>query len=112
MDPYGKMVWLFGVFNTIGVITVPLYGLLLAAPILMGLVCFLMRIDYLAQMVYSGTRFFTEFLRCEPRVFHGFKTYQLLCLGGVLVGALEYLLVCVYHARVRKKEDAAKDQDS
>ena len=186
----GKMVWLFGVFNTIGVITVPLYGLLLAAPILMGLVCFLMRIDYLAQydlvtpayplaliftkiacyfagccrgfawdggiynpitkltefpaqlvemamalvllifmefcrgklkkgtmfpvymMVYSGTRFFTEFLRCEPRVFHGFKTYQLLCLGGVLVGALEYLLVCVYHARVRKKEDAAKDQDS
>ena len=181
------MNWPFGdLFNT----GANYFGLLLAAPFLVGLVCFLMRIDYLAQydlvtpayplalffsklacyfagccrgfawdggiynpitkltefpaqlvemamalvlfvlmevcrgklkkgtmfpvymMVYSGTRFFTEFLRCEPRVFHGLKTYQLLCLGGLLVGALEYLLVCVYHARVRKKEDAAKDQDS
>lgn len=160
------------------------FGLLLAAPFLVGLVCFLLKIDFLAQydlitpayplaltftkiacygggccrgiawdggiynpitkltefpaqlleaamalalfffmrscrgklkkgtmfpvymMVYSGTRFFTEYLRCEPRVFHGLKTYQVLCLTGVLVGAVEYYLVCRYHAG--KKAKAAK----
>lgn len=55
-------------------------------------------------MAYSGTRFFTEYLRCEPRVFWGLKTYQLLCLAGVLVGAVEYLLVCGYNRREEAKK--------
>lgn len=167
------------------------FGLLLVAPFLVGLVCFLLKIDYLAQydlitpayplaliftklacycagccrgfawdggiynpitkltefpaqlleaamalvlffvmeycrgklkkgtmfpvymMVYSGTRFFTEYTRCEPRVFFGcLKTYQVLCLAGVLVGALEYFLVCRYHVSVRKKKGAEKARKS
>lgn len=44
-------------------------------------------------MLYSGSRFFTEFLRVEPAVFFGLKTYHLLCILGVLVGAVEYILV-------------------
>lgn len=164
------------------------FGLLLAAPFLVGLVCFLLRIDYLAQfdlitpayplaliftkiacygagccrglawdggiynpitkltefpaqlmeaamalilfffmrscrgklkkgtmfpvymMVYSGTRFFTEFFRCEPKVFFGcLKTYQILCIAGVLIGALEYFLVCRYNAHVQKKAETANN---
>lgn len=164
------------------------FGLLLLAPFLVGLVCWLMKIDYLAQydlitpayplaliftkfacyaagccrgfsweggiynpitnltefpaqlleaamalalfffmracrgklkkgtmfpvyvMVYSGTRFFTEYTRCEPKVFFGcLKTYQVLCVAGVLVGFLEYFLVCRYNAHVRKKAEAAQN---
>lgn len=55
-------------------------------------------------MLYSVTRFFTEYTRCEPRIFKGLKMYQILCIVGVLVGVLEYFLVCRYGARVRKKE--------
>lgn len=53
-------------------------------------------------IVYSATRFFTEFTRCEPRIFMRLKMYQFLCIGGVIIGLLEYLLVCVYNARVQK----------
>lgn len=56
-------------------------------------------------MVYSGTRFFTEYTRCEPRIFCGLKMYQLLCIAGVIVGAAEYLLVCKYNAYIQKKEE-------
>jgi len=55
-------------------------------------------------MVYSGIRFFTEFTRCEPEVFLGLKTYHILCIVGVLVGALEYFLVHKYNARNQRKE--------
>lgn len=48
-------------------------------------------------IVYSGTRFFTEFTRCEPAVFLGLKTYQLLCIAGVVTGTLLYLAVTGYN---------------
>lgn len=54
-------------------------------------------------MTYSGLRFFTEFFRCEPKVFMGLRTYQLLCLAGIVVGALEYAAVCRYRARKMEK---------
>ena len=50
-------------------------------------------------MAYSGLRFFTEFTRWEPSVFLGLKTYQLLCLAGVLIGAIGYLAVRKYSAK-------------
>lgn len=50
-------------------------------------------------ILYSGTRFFTEFTRWEPEVFMGLKLYQILCLIGVLVGVLGYVAVCRYTAR-------------
>jgi len=56
-------------------------------------------------MVYSGIRFFTEFTRVEPKVFIGLKTYQILCVVGVAVGALEYLAARKYDAHVKRKEE-------
>lgn len=43
-------------------------------------------------MSYSAIRFFTEFLRVEEVVFMGLKTYQIMCLIGIVVGAMEYYL--------------------
>ena len=50
-------------------------------------------------LVYSFLRFFTEFTRCEPSVFMGLKTYQILCIVGVAVGVLEYIAVRRYDAK-------------
>lgn len=61
-------------------------------------------------MVYSGIRFFTEFLRWEPSVFLGLKTYQILCLVGVLVGALEYLIARKYDANARVQKKSKKQR--
>lgn len=44
-------------------------------------------------IIYSATRFFTEFTRCEPNVFMGLKIYQILCLVGIVVGVAEYFIV-------------------
>jgi len=55
-------------------------------------------------MVYSTIRFCTEFTRWEPRVFMGLKTYQLICVVGVVIGAIEYFIVWKYSIRVQEKE--------
>lgn len=44
-------------------------------------------------ILYSSTRFFSEFLRMEPNVFGILKTYQILCLIGIALGILELVLV-------------------
>ena len=44
-------------------------------------------------MVYSATRFFSEFFRADPNVFGFLKTYHILCLIGIALGAAEYYLV-------------------
>jgi len=54
-------------------------------------------------IAFSGIRFFTEFLRCEPNVFMGLKVYHFLCIAGVLIGLLEWLTVEKYKAYCRKK---------
>jgi len=56
-------------------------------------------------MTYSALRFFTEFTRVESEVFMGLKTYQILCIVGVAVGALEYLAARKYDACVKRKEE-------
>lgn len=53
--------------------------------------------------VYSFIRFFTEFLRAEPEVFMGLKTYQILCIVGVAVGVLEYFAARKYDAYKQRK---------
>lgn len=50
-------------------------------------------------MLYSGTRFFTEFLRIEPDIFLCFKLYHILCAAGFLIGAGEYLLMTAGNGR-------------
>lgn len=44
-------------------------------------------------ITYSALRFFTEFFREEPAVFMGLKTYQFLCIAGVILGVIEYVIV-------------------
>jgi len=64
-------------------------------------------------MVYSAVRFFTEHFRCEPKVFLGLRTYQLLCLAGIAVGVLEYAAVCGYQIyRKHKLEQKNAENDT
>lgn len=51
-------------------------------------------------ILYSGTRFFSEFLRCEPEVFWIFKTYHILCIIGVIVGFAELFLVLKFGDKI------------
>ena len=44
-------------------------------------------------LLYSASRFFTEFLRIEEPIFIGLRIYQILCLVGLIIGAMEYYLV-------------------
>lgn len=54
-------------------------------------------------IAFSATRFFTEFLRGEPNVLWGLKTYHFLCITGVVLGILEYLAACKYDVHMQKK---------
>lgn len=47
-------------------------------------------------ILYSATRFFTEFLSGEKKIFYVFNTYHMLCIAGVLIGIL-YLFVVKNH---------------
>lgn len=51
-------------------------------------------------ILYSGTRFFSEFFRQEPNVLWIFKIYHILCLVGVIVGVAEYFLVSKYGDKI------------
>ena len=51
-------------------------------------------------ILFSGTRFFSEFLRCEPEVFWIFKTYHILCIIGVIVGVAELFLVLKFGDKI------------
>lgn len=62
-------------------------------------------------MAYSALRFFTEFFRVEPEVFMGLKTYQILCIVGVIVGVLEYLAARKYHAWMQRKEEPCHSEE-
>ena len=44
-------------------------------------------------IIYSATRFFSEFLRSEPNVIWNLKTYHLFCIAGVAVGIIELFIV-------------------
>lgn len=54
---------------------------------------------------FSGIRFFTEFLRCEPNVLWGLKTYHFLCIAGVILGVIAYRAARKYDARMREKTE-------
>ena len=53
-------------------------------------------------IVYSSTRFFSEFLRGEENILWIFKTYHLLCIAGVILGITELILVQKYKDRINK----------
>lgn len=52
------------------------------------------------MILYSGTRFFSEFLRREQEVLWIFKTYHLLCIAGVLIGLVLFFVIRRYGDRI------------
>ena len=53
-------------------------------------------------IVYTSTRFFSEFLRCEENVLWIFKRYHILCIIGFIVGIVELLIVRKYGDRIQR----------
>ncbi len=51
-------------------------------------------------IIYSATRFFSEFTRGEPNVFGILKTYHILCIVGVIVGIIELFVVLKFSDRI------------
>lgn len=52
-------------------------------------------------ILYSATRFFSEFLRSDENVFLILKKYHILCLVGIAVGFLLFYVVKNYKERIR-----------
>ena len=44
-------------------------------------------------ILYSSTRFFSEFFRFEENVIWNLKTYQILCIAGIIIGIIELIVV-------------------
>ncbi len=53
-------------------------------------------------ILYSGTRFFTEFLRGEENVIGSLKTYHLLCIAGVVYGFLMLVVLKKFGNKITK----------
>ncbi len=45
------------------------------------------------MILYSSTRFFSEFLRSDPATMFGLKHYQIFCIIGVILGILELFVI-------------------
>ena len=60
---------------------------------------------------YSGIRFFTEFLRCEPNILWGLKAYHFFCIVGVVLGVIEYWAVCKYGTWIEQKAERKIPQE-
>lgn len=51
-------------------------------------------------ILYSATRFFSEFWRIEPNVLGILKTYHILCLIGVALGIIEFVVAVKYGDKI------------
>ncbi|MBR3768234.1 MAG: prolipoprotein diacylglyceryl transferase [Clostridia bacterium] len=56
-------------------------------------------------ITYSGTRFFSEFLRHEPDVFWRLKTYHILCIIGVVLGIIELIVALFFGDKISRFYD-------
>lgn len=56
-------------------------------------------------IIYSATRFFSEFLSKKPDVFWILKTYHILCIIGVVLGIIEYIIAVKFGNKVSKAFD-------
>jgi len=52
------------------------------------------------MILYSVTRFFSEFFRNEENVLWIFKTYHLLCLAGIAIGLIMLLIVKMFGEKI------------
>lgn len=109
--------WIYGFYNpTSRLIEFPVQLVESAVALLLFVFLFTCRNKFKRGTVfpiylisYSFIRFFTEFLRVEPEVFMGLKTYQILCIIGVVVGLLEYLAARKYDAYLQRKKQTYID---
>lgn len=58
-------------------------------------------------ILYSSTRFFSEFLRVEEDVFWILKKYHFLCLLGIVVGLAELFIIKKYKEKIVKINNCA-----
>lgn len=108
--------WIYGFYNpTSRLIEFPVQLLESAAALLLFVFLLLCRKKFkkgtafpIYLISYSAIRFFTEFLRVEPAVFMGLKTYQILCIVGVVVGILEYFIACKYNSRLQRNKEQSQ----
>lgn len=54
----------------------------------------------LYTLLYSATRFCSEFLRCEENILGPLKKYHIFCLVGIAVGILEYIIAYKFGDRI------------
>ena len=52
-------------------------------------------------ILYSATRFFSEFTRIEKNILGPFKTYLFLCLAGIIIGVAELFIVLRYSEKIK-----------
>lgn len=62
------------------------------------------------MILYSATRFCSEFFRNEENVVWIFKTYHLLCIAGVVIGVVLLLLVTRFGERINLFFDAQEEE--
>lgn len=53
-------------------------------------------------IMYSATRFFSEFLRSEPDIIWKLKTYHILCIVGVIIGIIELFVVLKFGDKLKE----------
>lgn len=104
--------WKFGLRNPYnGRLEFPIQ--LLEAAVALGIFFFLLKVQKRLKpgtaypvyvILYSGIRFFTEFLRADENILWIFKTYQIICLGAFLLAAVGYLLILRHRKKATKPE--------
>lgn len=102
------MEWEGGVYNhNTGLTEVPIQLIEAAWVLLIFIILFSLRKKYkrgtgfpLYMLLYSGIRFFSEFLRHEPDIFMGLKLYQLCCISGVIIGTVIYIIAIKFSDKI------------
>lgn len=108
----GGIAWDYGLASTrTGIREFPIQ--FLEAAVALGMFFFFLRVQKRLKrgtaypvyvMLYSGTRFFTEFLRSDKNILWIFKRYQFICLAGFLLGAVGYILILRHEKKTLKTE--------
>lgn len=54
-------------------------------------------------VVYSFSRFFSEFFRIEPNILWGLKKYHFLCITGVILGIIQLIIINKYRNKIKNQ---------
>lgn len=100
--------WEHGIYNyDVGLYEVPIQLIEASVALIIFVILFSLRKKFkrgtgfpLYLILYSSTRFFTEFLRVEPDIFMNLKLYHFCCISGVIVGAVLYVIALKFSDRI------------